>query len=222
MMNDKIRILLVDDHALVREGIKAMLAGDEMEVVGSVSSGEEAVNKVQELLPDVVLMDIMLKGMNGIEATRWIREQHSQVKVILLSMEIKKEFLAMGIQCGISGYLHKDVSGDILKEAIRQVAQGGKYFNEAITNLVFEDFYNKTKVAPPTNVKLPAFTPLTRREEDVLAEVAQGLSNREVAEKLFISVKTVETHKAHILEKLGLKNTAELVKYAIKHKLVPL
>lgn len=222
-MSEKIRILLVDDHALVREGIKAMLGGDEIEVVGSVSSGEEAVNKVQEFFPDVVLMDIMLKGMNGIEATRWIREQHSQVKVILLSMEIKKEFLAMGIQCGISGYLHKDVSGDVLREAIHQVAQGGKYFNDAITNLVFEDFYNKTKVAPtPASVKLPAFTPLTRREEDVLAEVAQGLSNREVAEKLFISIKTVETHKAHILEKLGLRNTAELVKYAIKHKLVQL
>lgn len=221
-MSDKIRILLVDDHALIREGIRAMLASNEIDVVGSVSSGEEAVNKVQEVFPDVVLMDIVLKGMNGIEATRWIREQHSQVKVILLSMEVKKEFLAMGIQCGISGYLHKDVSSDILKEAIRQVFHGGKYFNEAITNLVFEDFYNKTKVAPPSTLKLPAFTPLTRREEDVLAEVAQGLSNREVAEKLFISIKTVETHKAHILEKLGLKNTAELVKYAIKHKLVPL
>src|SRR5690606_11268694 len=221
-MEEQIRVLLVDAHALVREGIKTLLAGDGIDVVGGVGSGEEAIQAAQEQMPDVILMDIMLKGeMNGIEATRWILERHAQIRIILLSMEIKKEFLAAGIQCGISGYLHKDVSRETLIEAVREVRKGNKYFNEAITNLVFEDYYNKTKAAS-VPAKAPALTPLSRREEDVLAHVAQGLSNREVAERLFISVKTVETHKAHILDKLGLRNTAELVKYAVKHNIVPL
>ncbi len=221
-MEGQIRVLLVDDHALVREGIKTMLAGEGIDVVGGVSSGEEAIQAAQEHRPDVILMDIMLKGeMNGIEATRWILERHSQIKIMLLSMEVKKEFLAAGIQCGISGYLHKDVSRETLLEAVREIRKGNKYFNEAITNLVFEDYYNKTKAAPALP-KAPALTSLSRREEDVLAHVAQGLSNREVAERLFISVKTVETHKAHILDKLGLRNTAELVRYAVKHKIVQL
>lgn len=214
----KIKILLVDDHALVREGIKAVLSVPFIDVVGSVSSGEEAINAVQELSPDVIMMDIILKGMSGIEATRWIKERNSDVKIILLSMEIKKEFVSAGIQCGISGYLHKDVPKETLLEAIQQVYEGGKFFNEAITNLVFEDFYNRTT----TQTKPLTMSSLTKREDEVLSLVAQGLTNRGVSERLFISVKTVETHKAHILEKLGLKNTAELIKYAIKNNLVPL
>lgn len=217
----KIRILLVDDHALIREGLKSILNAPGIEVVGVGSSGEEAVNLAQELSPDIIMMDIVMPGITGIEATRWIKEQNSGIKIILLSMEIKKEFVSAGIQAGISGYLHKDVPKEMLLEAVHQVARGGKFFNEAITNLVFEDFYNraKTTVAP---ARAETVSDLTKREDEVLALVAQGLTNREVSEKLFISVKTVETHKAHILEKLGLKNTAELVKYAIKNKLVPL
>src|SRR5690606_8978680 len=149
---------------------------------------------------------------------RWIKERNGDVKIILLSMEIKKEFVSAGIQCGISGYLHKDVPKETLLEAIQQVYEGGKFFNEAITNLVFEDFYNRTT----TQTKPLTMSSLTKREDEVLSLVAQGLTNRGVSERLFISVKTVETHKAHILEKLGLKNTAELIKYAIKNNLVPL
>ncbi|HYF70747.1 MAG TPA: response regulator transcription factor [Ohtaekwangia sp.] len=217
----KIRILLVDDHALIREGLKSILNIPDIEVVGVGSSGEEAITLAQELSPDIIMMDIVMPGITGIEATRWIKEQNSSIKIILLSMEIKKEFVSAGIQAGISGYLHKDVPKETLLEAVQQVSQGGKFFNEAITNLVFEDFYNRTKTTTAP-VKVETVSELTKREDEVLALVAQGLTNREVSEKLFISVKTVETHKAHILEKLGLKNTAELVKYAIKNKLVPL
>jgi DNA-binding NarL/FixJ family response regulator len=218
----KIRLLLVDDHALVREGVASMLRAEpEIEILDAASSGEEAINKARDLSPDIIIMDIMLKGMTGIEATRWIREQNKNIKVILLSMEVKREFVSAGIQTGISGYLHKDVAKETLIEAIKKVYAGEKYFNEAITNLVFEDFYNKAKTNQ-SPVKTQGLNDLTKREEEVLAHVAKGLSNKEVAEHLFISVKTVETHKTHILEKLGLRNTAELVKYAIKHKLVPL
>jgi DNA-binding NarL/FixJ family response regulator len=218
----KIRLLLVDDHALVREGVASMLRGEPgIEILDSVSSGEEAINKARDLAPDIIIMDIMLKGMTGIEATRWIREHNKNIKVILLSMEVKREFVSAGIQTGISGYLHKDVAKETLIEAIEKVNAGENYFNEAITNLVFEDFYNKAKTTN-TPVRKQTLGDLTKREEEVLSLVAKGMSNKEVAESLFISVKTVETHKTHILEKLGLRNTAELVKYAIKHKLVPL
>jgi DNA-binding NarL/FixJ family response regulator len=221
-LNTKTKVLIVDDHRLLRDGLAALLrAADDIEIVGSVPSGEEAISIFPSLQPDVILMDIMMGGMTGIEATRWIKEQDSSVKVILISSEIKKELVTAGIQCGIDGYLPKDVDLDILREAIRTVKNGGRYFNEAITNLVFEDFYQKKKLTN-TNGKITLPNDLTKREQEVLALVASGKSNQEVADDLFISIKTVDTHKNHILDKLGLKNTAELVKYAIKNKLISL
>lgn len=218
----KIRVLIVDDHRLLRDGLEALLnQAKDIEVVGSVASGEEAISIFPNVKPDVILMDIMMGGMTGIEATRWIKEQDSRVRVILISSEIKKELVTAGIQCGIDGYLPKDVDLAVLGDAIRTVQKGGRYFNEAITNLVFEDFYQKKKLTN-TYGKVTLPNDLTRREEEVLALVASGKSNQEVADDLFISIKTVDTHKNHILEKLGLKNTAELVKYAIKNKLIAL
>ena len=218
----KIKVLIVDDHRLLRDGLAALLnQADDIEVIGSVPSGEEAISVFPSLKPDVILMDIMMGGMTGIEATRWIKEQDHHVKVILISSEIKKELVTAGIQCGIDGYLPKDVDQIILQDAIRTVKKGGRYFNEAITNLVFEDFYQKKKLTN-TNGKVTLPNDLTKREQEVLALVASGKSNQEVADDLFISIKTVDTHKNHILDKLGLKNTAELVKYAIKNNLISL
>ncbi len=222
MSGSKTRVLIVDDHRLLRDGLAALLSqADDLDIVGSVPSGEEAISIFPSLKPDIILMDIMMGGMTGIEATRWIKEQDPNVKVILISSEIKKELVTAGIQCGIDGYLPKDVDLDILREAIRTVKNGGRYFNEAITNLVFEDFYQKKKLTN-TNGKVTLPNDLTKREQEVLALVASGKSNQEVADDLFISIKTVDTHKNHILDKLGLKNTAELVKYAIKNKLISL
>ena len=215
-----IKVLIVDDHRLLRDGLAALLKqAPDIEIVGSVPSGEEAINIFPTLRPDVILMDIMMGGMTGIEATRWVKEQDSHVKVILISSEIKKELVTAGIQCGIDGYLPKDVDFNVLCDAIRTVRGGGRYFNEAITNLVFEDFYQKKKLTN-TQGKVTLPNDLTKREQEVLALVASGKSNQEVADDLFISIKTVDTHKNHILDKLGLKNTAELVKYAIKNKLI--
>lgn len=217
-----IKVLIVDDHRLLRDGLAALLRqAEDIEIVGSVPSGEEAISVFPSLRPDVILMDIMMGGMTGIEATRWIKEQDAQVKVILISSEIKKELVTAGIQCGIDGYLPKDVEFDVLQEAIRTVKSGGRFFNQAITNLVFEDFYQKKKLTN-TQGKVTLPNDLTKREQEVLALVASGKSNQEVADDLFISIKTVDTHKNHILDKLGLKNTAELVKYAIKNKLISL
>ncbi len=214
-----IKLFLVDDHTLMRDGITSMLSDcEDITVVGSCGTGEEAISKVRESQPDVVLMDIMLRGMTGIEATRWIKEQDKNVKVILVSMEVKKEYLAAGIQCGIDGYIPKDSDRQTMIAAIRTVYGGERYFTDAITKLVFEDFYVHEKLKNPDNTRLP--NDLTKREYEVLGLVAMGKGNKEIAECLFISIKTVETHKGHILEKLGLRNSAELVKYAIKNNIV--
>ena len=215
---EKIEVLLCDDHKLIRDGIESMLLNtDDIEVVGSVSSGEEAVNEVRLRRPDLILMDIMMGGMTGIEATRWIKEFDPTIKIILVTMEISKEYVSAGIKSGVDGYLPKDIDKETLLEAIRTVTNGGRFFNDAIMKLVFEDFYSHEKLKSPDK-KLP--NELTKREYEILGLVASGKTNKELAETLFISVKTVETHKTHILEKLGLKNTTELVKYAIKNNII--
>jgi DNA-binding NarL/FixJ family response regulator len=218
---DKIKVLLVDDHTILRDGIASILNHVEgIEVVGGLSSGEEAVNSFKRFNPNVILMDIVMSGMTGLEATRWIKEQEQGIKVIIVSSEIKKEYVSTGIKCGIDGYLPKDVDKETLVTAIRAVVRGEKYFNAAITNLVFEDFYHGEKEGKKKNRKIAEG--LTNRENQILELIASGKSNQEVADGLFISTKTVETHKANILEKLGLKNTAELVKYAIKNNIISL
>jgi DNA-binding NarL/FixJ family response regulator len=220
-MERQIRILLVDDHAILRDGIASILAGTEgIEVVGGCSSGEEAINTFSDYKPDVILMDIMMKGMTGLEATRWIKEQNASIKIIIISSEIKKEFVSNGIKCGIDGYLPKDVDKVTLVEAVRTVADNKKYFNAAVTNLVFEDFYTAEKDGKKKERKF--IKGLTTRESEVLEQIASGKSNQEVADTLFISIKTVETHKANILDKLGLRNITELIKYAIKNNIITL
>jgi DNA-binding NarL/FixJ family response regulator len=220
-MNKKIKVLLVDDHRILRDGVESILTQfDDIEVVGALSSGEEVVDEFEELKPDVILMDIVMGGMTGIEATRWVKERKPETKVILISSEVKKEFVSNGIKCGIDGYLPKDVDKNTLITAIRNVSTGQKFFNEAITNLIFEDFYKGEKGGKKRERKVTEG--LTKRENEILELISSGKTNQEVADTLFISTKTVETHKANILEKLGLKNTAELVKYAIKHNIISL
>lgn len=217
-----IRVLLVDDHTILRDGIAAILkTADGIEVVGGLSSGEDAVNQFKDFKPDVILMDILMGGMTGLEATRWIKEQDERIKVIIITSEIKKEFVSTGIKFGIDGYLPKDVDKETLIDAVRKVMAGEKYFNSAITNLVFEDFYKGERGAEKKRQRKTT-EGLTKRENEVLQAVAEGKTNQEVADTLFISVKTVETHKTNILLKLGLRNTAELVRYAIKHEIISL
>lgn len=217
-MQDKIKLLITDDHKLFRSGIEAMFANtSDIQVIASVASGEEAINEARVQRPDVVLMDILMGGMSGIEATRWIKETDATVKVVIVTMEISKEYVSAAIKSGVDGYLPKDVNEETLLEAIRAVNRGERFFNEAIMKLVFEDFYLHEKLKNPAK-RLP--NELTKREYEVLGLVAEGKTNKEIGDTLFISVKTVETHKAHILDKLGLKNTSELIKYAIRNKII--
>jgi DNA-binding NarL/FixJ family response regulator len=216
----KIRLALVDDHSLMRNALSSMLQEvNDFEIVGSFSSGEELLNHFRDLNIDVVIMDIVMNGMSGIETTRWLKERNSKSKVILLSGEINKEFVTSGIQSGIDGYLPKDVEKIILVAAIRSVYGGDKYFNDAIKTLVFEDFYKKEKSVTTVRKQLNNMN-LTKREAEVFTLIATGKTNHEVGNELFISIKTVDTHKSHILDKLGLKNMTELVRYAIKNKLI--
>lgn len=219
MNNSTIDILVVDDHTMVRDGLVSILNQlKDIRVVGSCASGEEAISLARTSNPHIIIMDVVLKGMTGIEATRWIKEQDTSIKIILISGEVKKEFVAAGIRSGIDGFLPKDASSDLLLLAINTVKSGGKYFTEAITTLIFEDFYSKEKTGKKRERKITEG--LTKRESEVLELVAQGIGNRDIDERLFISVKTVETHKGHILDKLGLKNTSELIRYAIKNNII--
>lgn len=220
-MSSKIRIAVADDHGLMRQGIISMLQGDDsIEVVGSVDSGEGAVNMANDLSPDLFLMDIVMRGMTGIEATRWIKEHNPKIRIILVSSEVNKDYITAGIKSGIDGYLPKDTDKETLLTAIHTAMRGEKYFSPEITALVFQDFYLKEKDGKglPTKKTLE----LTRREEEVLVLIAHGKSLKEIAEELFISVKTVESHKMHIQDKLGLNNAAQLVKYAIEHGMIEL
>ncbi len=215
---EKIKILIADDHQLVRDGMEALLSAEhDMEIVGMVGSGEDAINHVRSAKPHVVLMDIIMPGMNGIEAARWIKEIDESIRVILITMEVSKEYVSAGIKSGVDGYVPKNSSKETMLQAIRAVHAGERFFNDAVRKLIFEDFYTLEKLKHPKRA-LP--NQLTKRETEVLALVAGGKSNKEVAEALDISVKTVETHKTHILIKLGLNNNSELVRFAIKHKIV--
>lgn len=214
----KIKILIADDHQLVREGIRSMLSGAPgIIIVGEAASGEEAINIARTNQPDVVLMDIIMPGMNGIEAARWIKEINDTIRVIVLTMEISKDYVAAAIKSGVDGYLPKTIGKETLIEAIRTVHVGERYFNDAIKKLIFEKFYSEEKLHKPRKT-LP--NELTKRELEVLGLLASGKSNRHIAEALLISVKTVETHKAHILIKLGLNNNAELIRYATKNNIL--
>src|SRR5688572_22383133 len=218
-MTNPIRVAIADDHALLRQGIVSLLEKEEdITIIGEMSSGEEAVNFATKQAPDVFLLDIVMKGMTGIEATRWIKEQSPDVKIILISSEVNKDFISAGIKSGIDGYLPKDVSKEELIAAIRKVMQGDRYFSQQVTSLVFQDFYlQKTEGKGLPSKKS---NELTKRENEVLVLIASGKSLKLISEELFISIKTVETHKLNIQDKLGLSNTAQLVKYAIEHKLV--
>jgi DNA-binding NarL/FixJ family response regulator len=220
---EKIKVLVVDDHSLVRDGISSMISSfADMEVIGEASDGEEAINKAYLIQPDIILMDIMLPGMNGVEAARIIKEKHSDIKILFLSMEVSEEFLNKVIKIGADGYVLKDIRKKELADAVRKAVSGERYFSQGISDLVFKKFYEaNTEGAKPKNNRVPT-AQLTDRELEVVKLLSQGLSKKEIADQLFISPRTVDAHRSHIMEKLDLKSTVELVKYAIKNDIIQL
>ena len=214
-----IKIILADDHQIIREGVRSLLDKEpDMEVIGEAKNGREAVEMVVRLLPDVVVMDIGMPDLNGMEATRHITEQASDVKVLALSMHSDRQFAAGILAAGASGYLLKDSAFEELAEAIRSIVRGQCYLSPGITGVVLNDYVER--MANPSNC-LP-FAMLTKREREILQLLAEGWATKRIAEELHVSIKTVETHRQHIMDKLELRSLADLTKYAIREGLTSL
>jgi two-component system, NarL family, response regulator NreC len=212
----KIRLLLVDDHEIVRAGLRMLFSAEpEVEIIGEASSGEEAVTAVQSLQPEVVLMDVAMPGIGGIEATRRIKAAHPQVAVLALTMHEDQEYFFEMLAAGASGYVPKRAAPDDLMSAIHIVRQGDVYIYPSLARLLVKDFLHRSEASAPE-----AREELTPREQEVLTWIAEGYSNREIADALVISVKTVDRHRENIMRKLQLHNRVELVKYAIEKGLI--
>jgi len=213
-----LKILLVDDHKIVREGLRTLLdAQSDFSVVGEAADGMSAVKLAQQLNPDVIIMDITLPDLNGIEAARKILNKNSRIKVIALSMHADRRFVLEFLKTGAQGYLLKDSAFDELVLAIRTVVKNRTYLSAQIADLVVREYVRGTDRADQS-----AFTLLTAREREVLQVMAEGKTTKQIAEKLGISIKTVETHRQQIMNKTGIDNVAGLTKYAIKEGLTNL
>ncbi|MBX6363799.1 MAG: response regulator transcription factor [Gemmatimonadetes bacterium] len=212
-MSDVIRILLVDDHTVLRAGLKALLnAEDDMRVVGEAGTGEEAVERAKTLKPDVVIMDVSMPGMDGLEATRQINALGIGSKVLVLTMHAEEEYLLPVLEAGGSGYVHKTSADQDLSHAIRTVAKGEVFLYPSAARLLLKGY----RVQRETPHEADPLERLTERERDVMAYTAEGFSSSEIGEKLFISPKTVDTYRSRIMEKLGLTHRSELVRFALK------
>ena len=208
----KLRVFLADDHAVVREGLKALVNGQAgMEVVGEAADGQAALEGATALCPDVVVMDISMPGLSGAKATGQLKEACPGVKVLALTAHEDRSYLRQLLQAGAVGYVLKRSAAEALVHAIRTVADGGVYLDPALAGQVASAFVGKrgaTDAAPEAE--------LSEREEEVVRLIAQGYSNKEIAARLALSVKTVETYKARSLEKLGLRGRTDLVRYALQ------
>ena len=218
-MPDKtIRVLLAEDHTIVREGLKALLtATEDLEVVGEVENGRDAVDAVERLKPDVVVMDLNMPKLNGVDATREIREKPDAPRVLILSMYDGEEYVRPAIRAGASGYLLKGSGLTDLVKAIREVAGGNAFFSPAVAKILLADSRGETG---DKDEEVDPADGLTRREREVLTLVGEGKSSPEIAKILNLSVKTIEGHRGRIMAKLGVHNVAGLVRQAIRIGLV--
>ena len=209
-----IRVLIADDHAVVRDGLQALLAkASDVEVVGVAGNGREVIEQVQRVRPEVVVMDIGMPELDGVEATRHLREKCPESRVLILSMHLTSEHVVRALQAGARGYVLKESAGEEVVEAIRAVAAGRRYLSHQISELMIDDFLRD-------GVEVSPLDRLSLRESEVLKLVVEGHTSADIAERLALSVKTVETYRARIMRKLGVKDTVELVKFAMRHGIV--
>ncbi len=211
--NAAIRVLIADDHTLVREGLGRLLRDiPGFEVVGEAVDGRQAVDLAGELHPDVLLLDLSMPGLHGLEALRQIHRRVPKTRVLILSMHKNDAYVRQALQAGAAGYILKDCAADDIVSALRAVFAGEYFLSPAISKFVIEDYLRSGRPVKSQS----GYDSLTEREREVFQLLAEGLRNQEIAKRLHVSVKTVETHRAHILAKLGLGSIAELVKYAIE------
>jgi DNA-binding NarL/FixJ family response regulator len=216
----KIRILLTDDHTLFRQGIRTLLEAEpDMEVVGETANASDAVTFAAQFHPEVVLMDIGMTGMSSFEATRQIRKDRPETRVVFLSMYDDEDYLAECVEMGASGYILKESPAEQLITAIREVQRGGNYLSPRLLTRLVDDFRMQGRGA---QVRQPRFGTLTKREREILKMLAEGRSVKEIATGFDLSVKTVEAHKFNLMRKLDIHNKAQLVQYAIAKKIIRL
>jgi two-component system response regulator NreC len=217
----RIRVLITDDHTLFRSGLRLLLSNEpDIAVVGEAGDGAEAIRLARTLRPDVVLMDITMPGMSGLDATRAIRQDLPEVRVLILTMHEDEGYLRESLRAGASGYVLKRAAAAELAAAIRAAWRGETFIYPSLTRALVRAYLEAVGRMPPEQVVRAAFDGLTERELTVLQLLALGYTNQEVADLLVLSVKTVETHRARIMDKLGLKSRADLVRYAIRKGLL--
>ncbi len=216
MDKGKIRILMADDHTMLREGIRSLLEDQpDMQVVGEAEDGRAVVQLAAELQPDVVLMDIAMPRLNGLEATRQIKRDHPRIALLILTMHDNEEYVRQVLAAGASGYVLKRAAASELVAAIRAVHRGEAVLSPAVTRLVLEDYLRRDGSAGA-----PASGELTPREREVLQLIAEGYTSKEIAEMLSLSVKTVQAHRTSLMQKLDLHDRGDLIKYAIQKKII--
>lgn len=215
----QIRVLLAEDHTIVRKGIRALLdRAPDIEVIGEAADGREAIDKTEQLNPDIVVMDISMPLLNGLEATRQIRTKHSNVRVLILTMYSNEEYIFQTLRAGASGYLVKETAPAELISAIRAAYQGESFLSPTISRKVIDEYIQQVESV----IEVSRYDRLTRREREVLQLIAEGFTNREIAENLFISEKTARAHRANLMDKLDLHSTAELAIYAARKGVINL
>lgn len=209
-----ITVLLVDDHAVVRDGLRALIEhNSDMKVIGDAANGRQAVSEVQRLKPDIVVMDIAMPELDGVESTRHILERAPQTRVLILSMYLSSEHVHRALQAGARGYVLKDSAGKEVVDAIRAIHGGRRYLSQHITETVIDDYLREdANVSPLESLSL--------RERDVLQLVVQGRTNAAIAQSLSLSPKTVETYRARLMRKLNVTDTVDLVKFAMRNGLI--
>ncbi len=217
-MTNKVRVLLAEDHTIVRQGVRRLVEEESIEVVGEVDNGQDAITQAMELSPDVIIMDISMPIMRGIEATTRIKKDVPGTKVIILTIHDEENYLFGALDAGADGYVVKGEDIKILLEAIETVMAGELYLSPEVPTDALEKYEKHKKSGKPAD----EFSRLTLREREILQLIAEGYTSKQIGEKKFISVKTVENHRANIMNKLGIHETAGLVRYAIQIGLVDL
>lgn len=210
-------VLIVDDHEMVRAGTRMLLESvPHIKVLGEANNGESALEKARELAPDIIIMDVSMPGMNGVEATQLIKAELPDIRILALTIHEGQDYFFQMLQAGASGYVPKRAAPEILIRAIQQVAEGQIYLEPQIAKLLISDYLKRVEEGEEDN----NFDGLSNREQEVLSHIAQDFTNREIANLLGISVKTVERHRENIMAKLNLHTRTELVKYAIRKGLI--
>jgi DNA-binding NarL/FixJ family response regulator len=214
----KTRIVLADDHPVVRHGVRSLLQAEpDFSIVGEASSGLETVQLVEKLQPEVLVVDLMLPGLNGLEVTRQVKQRLPQTRVVVLSMHANEPYVLEALKNGASGYVLKDSSGTDLVLAVKQVLGGQRYLSPPLSERAVEAYLQRSQ-----DTSFDPYDALTEREREVLHLAAEGMSNPDIANRLSISPRTVETHRANLMRKLGLRTQTDLIRYALKRGILPM